>query len=87
MKDLGTNPEAAAIVRAVTGLCDSLGVSATAEGVETERQVEMLQAEGCPEVQGYFITRPCPAAEVADWTAAFASSRRGEPEKARLRAA
>ncbi|MBP0494879.1 sensor domain-containing protein [Pararoseomonas indoligenes] len=85
VKDLGTKPEAAAIVRAVTGLCDSLGVSATAEGVETERQVAMLRAEGCPEVQGYFISRPCPAGEVADWIAAFASSRRGEPGEGALR--
>lgn len=76
VRDLGVRPEAAAIVRAVTGLCDSLGVSATAEGVETERQLELLRAEGCPEMQGFLISRPCPASEVPGWIATFDGSRR-----------
>lgn len=76
VRDLGVRPEAAAIVRAVTGLCDSLGVSATAEGVETERQLELLRAEGCPEMQGFLISRPCPASEVPGWIATFDASRR-----------
>ncbi|MFC3124911.1 EAL domain-containing protein [Pseudoroseomonas globiformis] len=77
VQDLGVKPEAAAIVRAVTGLCGSLGVATTAEGVETESQIAMLRAEGCPEVQGFLISRPCPAGEVHNWIADFRSSRSG----------
>ncbi|MGI4792697.1 MAG: hypothetical protein ACRYG8_01160, partial [Janthinobacterium lividum] len=44
-----------------------LGVAATAEGVETEEQARLLQIEGCHEIQGYLIGRPCPVDEVHDW--------------------
>jgi EAL domain-containing protein (putative c-di-GMP-specific phosphodiesterase class I) len=65
--NLGVKPEATAIVRAVAGLCGNLGVAATAEGVETEEQARLLQIEGCHEIQGYLIGRPCPVDEVHDW--------------------
>jgi len=54
-----------AIIRAVTGLSTGLGMSTTAEGVETREQLERLRSEGCTEVQGYFFSQPRPATEVA----------------------
>lgn len=57
------NPDTAAIVRAVIGLGLRLGMSITAEGVETAEQLTFLQAEGCTEVQGYLISPPCPSEE------------------------
>ncbi len=71
VQDLDTKPEAVAIIRAVTGLCLGLGVSATAEGVETERQLEILREEGCGEVQGYLIQRPAEARAAAAWLAFY----------------
>jgi diguanylate cyclase (GGDEF)-like protein len=56
---------AAVIVRTITRLGDNLGISTTAEGVETAEQLTLVQEEGCTEVQGYFISRPRPAAEIA----------------------
>ena len=53
-----------AIVRAVAGLCGSLGIAVTAEGVETRAQLDRLAAEGCTEGQGYLFSRPVPASEV-----------------------
>jgi diguanylate cyclase (GGDEF)-like protein len=53
------------IVRAVIGLGASLGMTTTAEGVETEAQLARLRAEGCDEVQGYLFSRPVPISEVA----------------------
>lgn len=61
IKTLGIDPNAAAIVRAVVGLCDSLGMQANAEGVETLGQIDMLRAHGCHEVQGYYYWQPMPA--------------------------
>ncbi len=54
-----------AIVRAITGLSTSLGMGTTAEGVETEEQLARVRAEGCGEVQGFLISRPCPVKDVA----------------------
>ncbi len=58
--NLGRNPQSAAIVRAVIGLCHGLGMSIVAEGVETQEQLGFLADEGCDAVQGYFIGKPAP---------------------------
>ncbi len=57
---LETSRKAAAIVRAVAGLARNLGLSVTAEGVETQAQLTRLVEEGCSEIQGYFVGRPGP---------------------------
>ena len=64
VNELSSRDDSLAIVRAVTGLAKSLGISTTAEGVETEQQLAMLRLEGCTEVQGYLFGRPRPAADV-----------------------
>ncbi|WP_162530737.1 EAL domain-containing protein [Rhodovastum atsumiense] len=53
-----------AVIRAVAGLGANLGMAITAEGVETEGQVERLRAEGYHELQGYYFGRPSPAEAV-----------------------
>jgi predicted signal transduction protein with EAL and GGDEF domain len=64
VRELASRGESMAIVRAVTGLGRSLGISTTAEGVETTEQLALLRTEGCTEVQGYLFSPPRPAAEV-----------------------
>jgi diguanylate cyclase (GGDEF)-like protein/PAS domain S-box-containing protein len=64
VRDLTTNKESMSIIRAVTGLGQSLGMMTIAEGVETQQQLDRLREEGCSEVQGYFFSRPRPAGEV-----------------------
>jgi EAL domain-containing protein (putative c-di-GMP-specific phosphodiesterase class I) len=65
VSELGQKSDCTAIIRAVTGMCESLGITATAEGVETPRQLRLLQAERCTEIQGYLISKPRPAQEIA----------------------
>ncbi|MFC0407394.1 putative bifunctional diguanylate cyclase/phosphodiesterase [Roseomonas elaeocarpi] len=54
-----------AVVRAVAALGNSLGMRITAEGVETDEQMQRLRDDGCTEAQGYLLSRPVPAGEVA----------------------
>ncbi len=63
IRDLPHDRSALSIVRAITEMAQSLGVRITAEGVETEAQLEALKALNCREAQGYLIGRP--AASVA----------------------
>ena len=55
---------ARAILRAVVQLGNSLGMTTTAEGVETIEQLSIVRQEGCTEVQGYIFSTPKPAAEL-----------------------
>jgi diguanylate cyclase (GGDEF)-like protein/PAS domain S-box-containing protein len=59
--DMESRADAAAIVRAVASLGSSLGMTTTAEGIETQAQLDRLRAEGCKEVQGYLLSRPIDA--------------------------
>ena len=64
IRDLTTHADSIHIVRAVIGLCAGLNMTTTAEGVETQDQLDQLCAEGCTEIQGYLFGRPAPAAAV-----------------------
>ena len=60
---IGSDHNAIAIVRAVVGIGEALGVSVIAEGIETPEQEGMLRGQGCLEGQGYLYSRPVPADE------------------------
>jgi EAL domain-containing protein (putative c-di-GMP-specific phosphodiesterase class I) len=64
IKDLPDDKDALAIVSAVVGLANNMSIVATAEGVETQRQIEVLRSIGCPEMQGFVFSRPLPLREV-----------------------
>jgi len=57
---------ARAIVRAVVGLGSSLGITTTAEGVETQEQLTSLSSEGCTEFQGFLFSEPLPATDMPE---------------------
>jgi EAL domain-containing protein (putative c-di-GMP-specific phosphodiesterase class I) len=65
VRDLAANRDAQAIVRSIISLGIGLGVTITAEGVETEAELGCLRAEGCHEGQGFLFSRPRPNAEIA----------------------
>ncbi len=58
VRDLETDPDDVAIVAAILGLAQRLGLGTIAEGVETSEQARELVAMGCTEVQGYLYSRP-----------------------------
>ena len=55
------SPESLAIIRAVVAMCDSLGMTTTAEGVENEDEAELIRRLGCNKIQGFHFGRPMPA--------------------------
>jgi diguanylate cyclase (GGDEF)-like protein/PAS domain S-box-containing protein len=64
VRDLGSNRDAQAIVRSIISLGKGLGVTITAEGVETEAELSCLRNEGCHEGQGFLFSRARPDAEI-----------------------
>jgi diguanylate cyclase (GGDEF)-like protein/PAS domain S-box-containing protein len=64
INDLSNGAEPLAIVRAIASLAKSLSMISTAEGVETQQQLEKLQAVGCTEMQGYLFSQARPAEEI-----------------------
>jgi diguanylate cyclase (GGDEF)-like protein/PAS domain S-box-containing protein len=64
VSDLAENPDDQAIAMAVISLGHKLNLRVIAEGVETQQQHDFLRANDCDEMQGYWFSRPVPAAEV-----------------------
>jgi diguanylate cyclase (GGDEF)-like protein/PAS domain S-box-containing protein len=62
--DLCSNIDSQAIVRAIISLGSSLGIAITAEGIETERDLDKLRSEGCTQGQGFFFSVPRPQREI-----------------------
>jgi predicted signal transduction protein with EAL and GGDEF domain len=67
--DLGSNTEGQAIVRAILSLGSSLGITITAEGIETDAELACLQAAGCHEGQGFLFSKAQPQAEILEFLA------------------
>lgn len=71
VREVHSDPDDQAIVRAIVQMAHGLGTTTIAEGVETQEQVDFLQACGCDEIQGYWYSRPLDAGSFED----FARSR------------
>jgi diguanylate cyclase (GGDEF)-like protein/PAS domain S-box-containing protein len=65
VRDLPDDLDDAAITKAVIRLAHSLNLKVVAEGVETAAQLRELEQYGCDEIQGYYLSRPLPAADCA----------------------
>jgi len=64
IRDIEERREECAIVKAIVEMAHSLGLSVTAEGVETEGQLALLRGMACDEIQGYLTGRPQPPEEI-----------------------
>jgi EAL domain-containing protein (putative c-di-GMP-specific phosphodiesterase class I) len=67
VRDIATNPDDQLIVRATIELAHTLDMKVVAEGVETLAVCEMLAEMNCDHLQGYYISRPLEAEQVAGW--------------------
>ncbi|MCP4878432.1 MAG: EAL domain-containing protein [Gammaproteobacteria bacterium] len=67
VRDITTNPDDQLIVKATIELAHTLDLKVVAEGVETLAVCDLLAEMNCDHVQGYYISRPLEAEQVADW--------------------
>jgi diguanylate cyclase (GGDEF)-like protein/PAS domain S-box-containing protein len=66
MRDLASQPTAETVVRSIINLGHNLGLTCIAEGVETQQQLDYLQKQMCPEIQGYLCSPALPADQCAE---------------------
>jgi diguanylate cyclase (GGDEF)-like protein len=67
VRGLPEDPDDLAIVAAIIAMGKALGLTVIAEGVETQAQWDVLESLGCEEVQGFFVCKPVPPAEFAQF--------------------
>ena len=70
------DPATRAITESILAMARRLSLEVTAEGVETDSQLNLLLSQGCPEVQGYLLGRPMPASEALAFYARHAAAAR-----------
>jgi EAL domain-containing protein (putative c-di-GMP-specific phosphodiesterase class I) len=77
---LGCVPEDTAIVHATVAFAKSIGMSVTAEGIETAEQLAYVRALDCDLGQGYYLYKPLPSDAVGDLLAVGGSPFAGQEE-------
>jgi predicted signal transduction protein with EAL and GGDEF domain len=74
VRDIATDPDDAAIVRAIISMARSLKLKVIAEGVETAELASFLKLYHCHEAQGYHYAKPMPADALARWLVQYSGS-------------
>ena len=67
IEDAPMSKDSALIVKSIIDLAHGLGLTVTAEGIETEEQLKLLRELGCDVAQGYFVARPLEPDKLKDW--------------------
>jgi diguanylate cyclase (GGDEF)-like protein/PAS domain S-box-containing protein len=78
--DVVEQPESAALIRAIIAMAQSLGLEVIGEGVETVAQADFIRSHGCNFAQGYFYSKPLPAAQFETWLRAYNARVSGSTE-------
>lgn len=79
LKDIEHRSEAYVLVQTIISLANSLGFHSVAEGVETERQMQILQSMGCDVLQGFLFSRPITFEQLKKLQHSFQGFRRRSP--------
>ncbi|MFH1027252.1 MAG: EAL domain-containing protein, partial [Pseudomonadota bacterium] len=79
VRDITSDPDSAAIAKAVIAMAHSLHLKVIAEGVETVGQLDYLRQHHCDEIQGYYISKPLPARQFMQFLQQYQAVSFGEP--------
>jgi predicted signal transduction protein with EAL and GGDEF domain len=79
VRDMAEERSDALIVQSTIDLGQNLGLEVVAEGVETQGVMDELSLLGCHYAQGYYVSRPLPAEELADWISEFSVGVKPQP--------
>ncbi|MGX9786810.1 EAL domain-containing protein [Janthinobacterium lividum] len=74
VQDIHGSPQNLAVTKTIIGLGHTLGLTVTAEGVESAADADVLRHAGCDELQGYYFARPMPQAHFMAWLAQTTAS-------------
>jgi diguanylate cyclase (GGDEF)-like protein len=66
VREIGLNPTANALVQALVSLGDAMELDVVAEGIENEEQLNLLRLVQCEYIQGYYVSKAIPAAEITE---------------------
>jgi EAL domain-containing protein (putative c-di-GMP-specific phosphodiesterase class I) len=75
IRQITETPSETAIVKAVLSMAQSLNLRVVAEGVETLGELAFLRSHKCDQAQGYYFSRPLPAAEFDEFIHEYAGKR------------
>lgn len=67
IRQIATEPADTSVIATIVTLAKSLGAKVTAEGIEVEQQLEILLAQHCDQGQGFYLSRPLPAEDCAEF--------------------
>jgi diguanylate cyclase (GGDEF)-like protein len=67
VREMATRPDCVVIVTSIAELASKLGITTTAEGVETAEQLALVRTAGCGEAQGYYFDSPQPVGAIKRW--------------------
>jgi diguanylate cyclase (GGDEF)-like protein/PAS domain S-box-containing protein len=73
VKGVTSDPDDGAITMAVLSMAKSMNLAVVAEGVETQAQYEFFRERRCEQIQGYYLSRPIPAAELSSFVRRYAN--------------
>jgi diguanylate cyclase (GGDEF)-like protein len=79
VNDIDTNSKDRAITAAIISMAQSMDLRVTAEGIEDDEQLRILESQGCNEAQGYFLARPMTGARAEQYLRSFERARSQEP--------
>lgn len=76
--EIGNSTKAAALIGGIVGIAKALNIAITAEGIETEGQLDVAISAGCTELQGYLLAKPMPAAALEQYCGTHATTFPGD---------